>query len=224
MPFLDDIEPRDEPRRPVWAAVATVGGQVERLIAVNIGWALVLVPAAAALVAPVMPAWLRVLLALVSATALVPATAVLYGLAAQACTGQHVDAGLARELAREVAVPALRTLGPLYGTFGVGVWVAIAAAGAGLGPVVTVLTLALLLWSVCAMYWGPAFVADPATPITALARQSVRLAWRRPERSVVTLLVVLLAGLVGVVSVAGIVLIVPVGVAVLQTHQYRDAA
>jgi hypothetical protein len=222
MPFLDDTGPRDEQRRPFWAAFATIGGQLERLVATNIAWALVLLPAGLAFAAPSLPDWLRILLAVTSATAIPPATAILFGLAAQACDGQHVDAGLAAELLRRYGAASLRTLGPLYGTFGILVWLVIATTEAGLAPLVTVVVLVLLLWTVCAMYWGPAFVADPDRPFSALARESLQRAWREPERSFGTLLLVGLAALVGIASVAGIVLIVPVFVAILQTHQYRD--
>lgn len=222
MPFLDDTSPRDEPRRPVWAAFATIADQVERLVAANVGWALVLAPGVVALAFPELPGWLRIILGLVSATLLPPATAVLYGLAAEACRGQHVDAGLARELVRELGAASLRTLAPLYGTFGVLVWGAVVAAAAGLAPLVTVLTLAVLVWSVCATYWGPLFVADPTLPPGRLATEAARLVWRHPERTLGTWLLTGVFLLVGVVSIAGLVLIVPMLVAVAQTHRLRD--
>ena len=100
MPFLDDTGPRDEARGPVWAAFATVASQVERLVAANVVWAVQLAPGLVALGFPGLPGWLRVVLVLYSASVLPPATAVLYGLAAEACEGQHIDMGLARELLR----------------------------------------------------------------------------------------------------------------------------
>jgi hypothetical protein len=220
VPFLDDTGPRDEPRGPTWAAIATVGGQVERLVAANLVWALQLAPGLVALGFQDLPAWLRIVLGLYSATVLPPATAVLYGLAAEACEGQHVDVGLVRELLREHFRRSLLVLAPLYGTFGVFIWIALLAAVVPL--VVTVLTAAVLLWSLCATYWGPLFVDRPELSALGLARESVRLVWRRPAQALGTWLVVVLAALVGVVSIGGLVLIVPMLIAILQTHRYRS--
>ncbi len=220
MPFLDDTGPRDERRGPVWASFATVASQVERLVAANVVWALQLAPGGLALAFPGLPAWLRIVLGLYSATTLPPATAVLFGMAAEACRGQHVDAGLAMELFRELAAPSLRTLAPLYGTFGVLVWAAVLASSQGLAPLVAVLTLAVLLWSVCATYWGPVFAAQPELGFTALARTSAQLAWRRPDQTLGTWILVFAALLIGVVSIGGVVLIVPTFVTILQTHRY----
>ncbi len=222
MPFLDDIGPGDERRSPTWATFATVADQVERMVMANLAWAAVLAPGVVALAFTGLPGWLRVVLGLVSATALPPATAVVYGVAASACRGQHVDLGLAAELLRELGVPSLRTLAPLYGTVGVLVWSAWAASAAGLTPLVTVLTLAVLVWSVCGTYWGPLFAADPSLPPTRLATLLVRLVWQAPERALLTWVVVGLCVLVGVVTIAGVALIVPVLVAVAQTHRLRD--
>ncbi|MBM7790120.1 hypothetical protein [Tenggerimyces flavus] len=143
MPFLQDLSPTDEARSPLWASFATLADQVERLVLVNVGWALQLMPGLVALAFPELPTWLRVALALYSATALPIATAVLYALAAEACRGQHVDLGLAMELCRSFAAPALRVLAPLYGTFGVLVWLLVVVRG--ITPLTTALTLALLL-------------------------------------------------------------------------------
>ena len=180
-----------------------------------------LVPGGIALAFPELPVWLRVVLGLYSATVLPPATAVLFGLAAEACRGQHVDAGLAGELLRAYAARSLRTLAPLYGTFGVLGWAALLASQLDLSAVLAVLTLAILVWSVCATYWGPSFVADPDVSLGALARTSVRLTWRRPEQTLGTWLIVGVSLLIGVVSIGGLVLIVPMLVAILQTHRFE---
>jgi hypothetical protein len=220
MPFLDDTGPRDEARGPVWAAFATVASQVERLVAANVVWAVQLAPGLVALGFPDLPAWLRVVLVLYSASVLPPATAVLYGLAAEACEGQHIDLGLARELLRSYVRRSLLVLAPLYGTLGVLVWLLVLALAVGMPALVSVLTAAVLLWSVVAGYVGPLFVDRPALSALGLARASVRLVWRRPEQALGTWLVVVLAALVGVVSIGGFVLIVPMLVAILQTHRY----
>jgi hypothetical protein len=224
MPFLDDTGPRDERRGPIWASFATIASQVERMVAANLGWALQLVPALLALAFPQLPGWLRIVLGLYSATALPPATAVLFGLAAEACREQHIDMGLAGELLREYALRSARTLAPLYGTFGVLIWAAVLSDAQELAPIVVVLTLVTLLWSVCGTYWGPLFVARPELSMTGLARESVRLSRRCPEGTLATWAMVGASWIVGAVSIGGLVLIVPMFVATLQTHRYREAA
>lgn len=222
MPFLDDTGPRDERRGPIWASFATISSQVERLVAANIGWALQLVPGLLALAFPQLPGWLRIVFGLYSATALPPATAVLFGIAAEACRGQHVDLGLAGELLRTHALRSARTLAPLYGTFGILIWVAVLSDARNLAPLVVLLTLAILLWSVCATFWGPLFVARPELSMAGLARESIRLTRERPEGTLATWAMVGVSWIVGAVSIGGLVLIVPMFVATLQTHRYRE--
>ncbi|WP_129669807.1 hypothetical protein [Phytoactinopolyspora endophytica] len=219
MPFLDDIGPRDERRGPTWAAFATIGGQVERLVAVNVGWSLVAAPGVVALAFAELPGWLRIMLGLASASALPLATAALFALAGVACREQHVDLALAKELTRELAGRSVRVLAPLYGTFGVLVWAGIMAGMAGFSALTTVVTLVALLWSVCAIYWGPLFVAQPHRSARHIARTSVRLVTRHPEQSLWTWVMTAAVLVVGAVSIAGLVLIVPVLVAVLHAHR-----
>jgi hypothetical protein len=219
MPFLDDTSPREEVRGPTWAAFATIAGQVERLITVNVAWALVCVPGVIALAYPELPGWLRLVLGLLSATALPPALAVLYSLAGVACRDQHVDLGLTRELVRTLSGRGLRVLGPLYGTFGVLIWIGLFAAARGLSAVTTAATLLILLWSVCATYWGPLFAREPERSARELALESVQLTRRYPAQSLTIWLVSGLAVVVGAVSIVGLVLIVPVLVALLHTHR-----
>jgi hypothetical protein len=222
MPFLDDTGPRDERRGPIWGSFATVASQVERMVAANVAWALQVAPGALALAFPQLPGWLRIVFGLYSATVLPPVTAMLFGLAAEACRGQHIDAALAWEIVKERAAHSLRTLAPLYGTFGVLVWAAFFAQASSLAPLVVVLTAAILVWSVCATYWGPLFAARPELGLAGLARESVRLAWRRPEQTLATWLMVGVSWVIGAISIGGLVLIVPMFVAILQTHRYQE--
>jgi hypothetical protein len=220
MPFLHDIDPRDEPRTPAWAAFATIGGQVERLVLVNVGWALQLAPGVIALAFPELPIWLRVVFLLYSATVLAPATAVLFGVARHACRGQHVDVQLVRELGRELTRPALRTLAPLYGTFGVLIWGLLAAGALGVAFLRAPLMLMLLLWSLCATYWGALLAHNPAAATMAIARDSVRLTWRFPGQTLWTWSLAVAALVIGAVSIGGLALVVPIFIAVLQTHRH----
>jgi uncharacterized membrane protein len=79
-----------------------------------------------------------------------------------------------------------------------------------------------LLWTLfCAIYWGPLFAADPTLPAWALVRRSIMLVWRAPLRTLLTASAVLLTLIIGVISVGGLFLIVPITVALLQAHLFR---
>src|SRR5215203_1274516 len=96
MPFVSDIESRDEARGPIWGPFATIRDAVERLVALNIAWSLQLMPGLLAVAFPSLPVWLRIAFGVYSATVAVPATAVLYALALAATRGEHVSVELAR--------------------------------------------------------------------------------------------------------------------------------
>jgi hypothetical protein len=221
VPFLQDIEPRDEPRTPVWAAFATVASQVERLVAVNVVWALQLAPGLLALAFPGMPAGLRIAMLLYSAVAVAPATAVLYGVAAHACRHQHVDPGLVVQLARELTLPGLKILGPLAGSFGILLWTMVAASSVGLDPLNAPLTLAVLLWSLCAIMWGPTIAGGHFHGIRGVVRASAHLVWSHPGQMLWTWVMSVVAAVIGAVSIGGLVLIVPIFIAILHTHRYQ---
>jgi uncharacterized membrane protein len=57
-----------------------------------------------------------------------------------------------------------------------------------------------------------------------LARRSIGLVWRYPLETLATALVVAAALVIGMISIGGLVLIVPVAVAMLQTARYFDLA
>lgn len=221
MPFLHDIEPRDEPRSPVWAAFATVASQVERLVAVNVVWALQLAPGLLALAFPELPGAVRVAMLLYSAVVVAPATAVLYGVAAHACRHQHVDTGLVVQLARELTLPGLKILGPLFGTFGILLWSMVAASSVGLDALNAPLTLAVLLWSLCATMWGPTIAAGDVHGLRPVVRASSQLVWRHPGHMLWTWAMSAAAAVIGAVSIGGLVLIVPMFIAILHTHRHQ---
>ena len=92
-------------------------------------------------------------------------------------------------------------------------------------PAVTTLaTLAGLLWYLCAIYWGPLLVCRRELSAVSLAGHSVWLVWRYPAETLATALVAAVALAVGLVSVGGLVLIVPVIVALLHTQRYLELA
>src|SRR5262249_37355570 len=115
MPFMADIEARDESRGAIWQPFAVIRDNVEQLVAVNLVSSLQLVPGLFALAFPQWSLWPRIGLGFYSATAVIPATGVLYAMTLSACRGEHLHRDLATASLRELAVPSLRTLTPLYG-------------------------------------------------------------------------------------------------------------
>jgi hypothetical protein len=221
MAFFGDIGAREEERGPIWGPFAVVRENVERLVVVNVAWAVQLIPGILALAFPGLPGWVRVVMGVYSATAAIPATGVLFALALAATRGEHLSLELAGEKLRELAVPSFRTLAPLYGVFGALIWGAV-LVGPAVPVVTTVATLGCLLWYLCATYWGPLFVGRPGGSAWSLAAESVRLVWRFPAETLATALAATVALVVGFVSVGGLVLIVPVVIALLQTRRYLD--
>lgn len=221
MPFVADVEARDESRGAIWQPFSTVRDNVEQLVALNLAWSVQLIPGVLALAFPQWPLWLRVGLGLYSATAVIPATGVLYTLALAASRGEPLSRDLVLDALRELLLPSFRVLTPLYGAFGILIWLALLV-----GPVApfvsTLATLASLLWYLCATYWGPLLVADPLASVTTVAVRSIELAWRYPVETLVTAFVAAVALLVGLISIGGVFLIVPVVIALLHTQRYLD--
>src|SRR3954462_12740490 len=160
MPFIVDIETRDAPRGPIWGPFAVIRDNVELLLILNLGWSLQLMPGVLALAFPPLPLWLRLAMGIYSATALIPATGVLYAMTLAVVRGEHVSLDLAMVSLRDLALPSFRTLAPLYGVFGVLIWLAI-IVGPAMPLLTTLTTLACLLWYLCATYWGPILVVHP---------------------------------------------------------------
>ena len=221
MPFVADIETRDDSRGPIWGPFAVIRDNVELLLVLNLGWSMQLLPGVLALAFPPLPLWLRLIMGIYSATALIPATGVLYALTLAAARGEQLSMELAIQSLRDFALPSFRTLTPLYGVFGVLIWLAIIVGPAM--PILTMLvTLTCLLWYLCAMFWGPMLVTHPEADVASLVRGSILLVWRYPAESFVTGLVAAVALVVGMVSIGGLVLIVPVVIVLLHTQRYLD--
>jgi hypothetical protein len=224
MPFFDtDSLEHTEAHGPLWGTFATLRDQLERLIALNIVWSVQLLPGLGGMAFPELPGWLRALLLAYSAVALAPATGALYGLAGLAAQGELITLERAGRMLRALALPSFRVLTPLYGSLGLLCWanaaVSMWRAGAANLLVLEVgLRLALLLALICAIYWGPLFAMDPDRAPAAIARRSVALVWRYPVQALLAGGAGLLALLIGAISVGGLFLIVPVVVALVQTH------
>jgi hypothetical protein len=221
MPFVADIETRDESRGPIWGPFAVARDNVELLLILNLGWSIQLLPGVLALAFPQLPLWLRLTMGIYSATALIPATGVLYALTLAATRGEQVSMDLAIQSLRDLALPSFRTLAPLYGVFGVLIWLAI-IVGPAMPVMTTLATLACLLWYLCATFWGPMLAAHPDADVASVVRGSILLVWRYPAETLVTALVAAVALVVGMISIGGLVLIVPVVIALLHTQRYLD--
>ena len=222
MSFFDDSGPRpEEERSPVWRSFALVKDQLERLIMVNLLWALQCAPLIAAWVFE-MPPWLRLLLTLYSVVAMITATGLLFGLTGQLSQGVPLDKDLVLDCLKETWKPSLFKLLPLYSLFGLLGWAAYASGQQGWLLPDALARLLVLLLAVVSLYWGGLFVLREDLAFTGMLAQSVRLFWRRPGRTLVMALVSLLTLLLGVVSIAGFFLIVPVLLALYQVQLYHS--
>jgi hypothetical protein len=221
MPFVADIRTRDDAHGPIWGPFAVIRDNIESLVVLNLGWSLQLLPAVLALAFPQLPPWLRLIMGLYSATVVIPATGVLYALTLAATRGEPVSRELAILSWRQLALSSFRMLTPLYGVFGLLIWLAI-LVGSSMPVLTTLATLACLLWYLCATYWGPMLAIDPGMEVVSAARGSLLLVWRYPAETFVTGLVAGAALVIGMVSIGGLVLIVPVVIALLHTQRYLD--
>jgi hypothetical protein len=221
MPFVADTETRDDSRGPIWGPFTVIRDNVELLLVLNLGWSMQLLPGVLALAFPQLPLWLRLTMGVYSATAIIPATGVLYALTLAATRGEQVSVELALLSLRDLALPSVKMLTPLYGVFGVLIWLAI-LVGPAMPALTTLATLACLLWYLCATYWGPILIIHPNADVASVVRGSILLVWRYPAETFGTGLVAAVALVVGMVSIGGLVLIVPVVIALLHTQRYHD--
>src|SRR5215217_9702583 len=125
MPFVADIETRGDAQGPIWGPSTVIRDNIESLVLLNLGWSMQLLPGVLALAFPQLPLWLRLIMVVYSATAVIPATGVLYALTLAATRGEQVSRELAILSWRELALPSIKMLTPLYGVFGVLIWLAI---------------------------------------------------------------------------------------------------
>lgn len=223
MPFFHDIDPDDEAlSRPIWGTFALLKDNLERLLAVNIGWSLQILPAVAALAFPGLPLPLRVVLFLYSTTALAPASALLFVWTARVYLREPLRLESLKEDFLALALRSLLCLAPLFSCLGLCL---VCITLLSLTPLVflsVLARLALLILLVCALYWGPLFAEYPERSPLSLLWQSLLLVWRYPAPTALTGLAVLLVTALGMLSVAGFFLIVPVLVALLQTGRCAE--
>ncbi|MBZ0296246.1 MAG: hypothetical protein K8L99_27045 [Anaerolineae bacterium] len=220
MPFFDDTGVKTEVERgPLWSAFSTFASQLERMIVVNLGWSVQLLPAIIGIAFFQLPTWLRLLLIIYTLAALPPATAALYGVTHEVADDEHINPDVVRDMLRRLALPGLKTLTPLYGSLGFLAW-----AAQNTGSILLVsalLQLALLIELVSAHYWGPLLVENPQHSALAVLRDSLLMVWRYPSQTALLTGAVALALLLGTISIGGLFLAVPVIIALLQTYMFR---
>jgi hypothetical protein len=218
MPFLDDTGVDTSERSPLWSPFTIIADQLERLVVLNVAWAIQWLPALAAFGWPELPLVVRVVLIGYTLIAYAPATVVLYGMTRLATQGEPLTLYLATDLLKTRSLDGAKALMPLVGLIGV----LILGGSVPVTLISAVCQLALLFVLVFSNYWGVLIAArDLRNPVTLLLA-SARLVWQYPAQTLLVTGAVLIAVVLGTISVGGWVLIVPVVIALLQTQMFRS--
>lgn len=222
MPFYDDagIDTSID-RGPLWQSFAVFGGQLERMIALNIAWAVQLFPAMIALAVPELPGIIRVVLLAYSVAAFAPATVVLYSMAKLASDDETLMPIMVKDILQEKAVIGSKTLIPLVGLLALLVFISDFAGQANIFALAVVAQLGLFLLLVSANFWGPLIAQESAANAQSVLRQSGLLIWRYPFQTMLLCGAVALSLFIGVISIGGLFLAVPVIITLLQTQMYQ---
>lgn len=222
MPFFDDSGPQAEDSRgPIWSSFFILSGQLERFIALNVVWAVQLLPLIFAFIWEEAPLWLRLLLIIYSGTAFFPFSGLLYRMVANACESRWMLAVEAKETFMEYLKPSFFVLFPLFGILGGLINFALLARSAQLLILEVTLEVLVLLLLTTAIFWGPIVAYEPEKNAWQVLRQAARLVWRSPAITFASGLVMFLALLLGTISIGGIMLVCPVFIAIVQTQLYR---
>lgn len=221
MPFFDDSGPRiEEADGPFARTFALLRDQLERMVGLNLLWATQALPLVLAWALP-LPDILRVILTLYSAVAIPPANAALFAVVREVTQGEPVGWAMITENVRAQLKPGLLKLMPLYSLF---FWLGALAVFAGEQGwlIVDVLVrLLLLLVLFASLYWGPLLVAYPEWSLFQVMRHAAQLAWRNLWHTLLLGAFCLAALLLGIISIGGLVLIVPTLIVLFQTEYYR---
>lgn len=224
MPFFDTTGARPEDHQGiVWSTFSLLFDQLERVIALNLAWSIQLLPGIAALAFGEWSPVVRGLLCVYTCLALPPVTGAMYVLVAHVCAGDLLTLERARAVLAAMLKPGFRALTPLLGAGGLLAWAISVVAPRDLLVIEVLLRLALWLGLVCAMYWGPLLSVAPTLSALELFRRSLWLVWRAPLPTLRAGAAVLVALVIGTISIGGLFLIVPVLVALLQTRLYQHS-
>ncbi len=225
MPFQDDAGVNlDEHRGPLWRAFGLFGDQLERMVVINMFWAIHLLPAFAALGFSSIPFVVRLVLILYTVSVMPLVSAWMYGMIVAVSELEPVTWGLAKDVWRRQAWVGLRTLGPLVGLIGMLVWLIVMSLDSQILLLSVLLELLLIFVLVSANYWGPMMAYYPEWSAPRLLYEAGMLVWQYPAPSLLIFVAVALTSLLGVISVGGITLAVPVFVALLQTQMFLRIA
>lgn len=223
MPFQDDTGVKlEEHQGPFWRAFGLFGDQLERMVIINMAWAIHLLPMLAALGFSSIPFGLRLVMSFYTVAILPSVSAWMYGMVAAVSELESVTWGLAQDVWDKCAWAGLRTLGPLYGVVGLLISGILLTYQAQIVPVL--LELLLLLIVVSANYWGPLLVYNPDWSAPRLLYEAGLMVWMYPAPSLILTIAVALFSLLGIISVGGITLAVPVFIALLQTQMFLKIA
>lgn len=224
MPFLDNPSgPDDAPSGLLLGPINALREQPERLVALNIAWALVLAPGLAGLVIPGLPVGMRVGLMMLSSVLFPPATATLFALCRAVDQGELLDLPLARQALQRTAAGSYRCLAPLYGLLTALLLLCLVSAQGG-SALAAVPQLALLLTLTCATYWGPLIAEDPSLSPGRVLAVSAWLLWERPGRTLAACAVQAVILAIAAVSVGGLVLIGAMLAGLVQTRLRQETA
>lgn len=221
MPFFDDSGPRvEEERTPLERAFALLRDQLERFVTLNLLWALQALPLLLAW-AFELPDVLRAIFTFYSILALPVITAALFAVMARTSAGEPIDRPLVLECLHEQVRNGLLKLLPLYSVFLWGFVFANLAAERGWILADALAQLALMLLALSSLYWGPLLADQPALPVWRVPLAAARLTGQHPGQTLLLAVFGVAALVLGVISIAGLLLIVPVLLILLQTEFYR---
>lgn len=223
MPFFDDngID-EDTLHSPIWGTFTVLKDNLERLIALNLCWSVNLVPGLIGMAFPSLPLWLRIPLVIYSILVMAPATGTLYVMVAGMNENEPPQLDTIWQTFRAMLIPSIRVIAPLYGLIGCLFWTIVFLAPLRLVAVDTLLQLCLLFLLFLSTYWGPALGHQPQQSLWQTIRETTRLAFRYPYQTLISDAIILLALILGAISIGGLFLIVPVLVAIAQTFRYQD--
>lgn len=117
--------------------------------------------------------------------------------------------------------PSLVKLPPLYSLF---FWLVMGATLAAQNNLLVPDVLAragLLFLALFSLYWGTLFVYQPHASPVKLFGAPARLVWRQPGKTLLAGFISLLALVLGVISIGGLFLLVPVLMVLIQVQLYH---
>jgi hypothetical protein len=191
--------------------------QPERLILLNLAWALNLFPLVLVWLWSDMPTPLRVLMLAWGLLALPPATVAVYACAQDALEGIELRIQTVLEHVGRLWKPSLSALTPLLL-----LWLACSSLVRGFAlplPLDILFKLLTLLLSWSGLYWAALLVRTPSLSVAKLLRRSLSGALEHFFQTLALFVVCAAVLVFSVMSIAGLALVGFVAIALLQTSQ-----